>query len=356
MKHIRPSDKRSKIAQIEMTKDVKVRNSMAILGAVLKHENETVNRGHAISIPTPSLSTLFWQDTRIQPSEPLTVIQDLSHELSDLLCIPSCSTELLPESIRLLINKGHVLWQGFSKAVLQLSDNVVVKIGLNIDTDEQFLLQYLIHHVPEIPVPKPLGIAQAGNMTCSFMTYIPGDTLENRWPHLTTEQKRSLALELDRILSLLRKLPHESGVPLGSLSRSHLFKDTRASRRVSTNSFATLSACHDWMLSDPRDRISPSYTRWLRTLLKDDFKIVLTHGDLHPRNIMVKKDDTGNFSISGVVDWEMGGWYPEYWEELKALNTRGTDDDSDWWDSIPDSITGYSELVAVHHLIEKATN
>ena len=37
--------------------------------------------------------------------------------------------------------------------------------------------------------------------------------------------------------------------------------------------------------------------------------IVFTHGDLGPQNIMVE-----NGHISGIVDWEQAGWYPEYWE------------------------------------------
>ena len=43
-------------------------------------------------------------------------------------------------------------------------------------------------------------------------------------------------------------------------------------------------------------------------------KIVFTHGDLAPRNIMISKD----FVITGIIDWEYGGWYPEYWEYVKA--------------------------------------
>ena len=42
-------------------------------------------------------------------------------------------------------------------------------------------------------------------------------------------------------------------------------------------------------------------------------RIVLTHGDLVPRNILVK-----NGRIVGIIDWEMAGFYPEYWEYAKG--------------------------------------
>jgi hypothetical protein len=46
---------------------------------------------------------------------------------------------------------------------------------------------------------------------------------------------------------------------------------------------------------------------------RDDHRIVFTHSDLNMRNILVK-----NGRISGIVDWENAGWYPEYWEKTKC--------------------------------------
>jgi len=35
-----------------------------------------------------------------------------------------------------------------------------------------------------------------------------------------------------------------------------------------------------------------------------------THGDVAPRNIMV--GEAGN--VTGTINWETAGWYPDYWE------------------------------------------
>jgi thiamine kinase-like enzyme len=43
-------------------------------------------------------------------------------------------------------------------------------------------------------------------------------------------------------------------------------------------------------------------------------EIVLTHADLSPRNIIVKGD-----KVVGILDWEMAGFYPEYWKYVKAM-------------------------------------
>jgi len=55
---------------------------------------------------------------------------------------------------------------------------------------------------------------------------------------------------------------------------------------------------------------------------RTDHKIVFTHADLNMRNILVKDG-----RISGIVDWENAGWFPEYWEYTKChfgvrLSTR----------------------------------
>jgi thiamine kinase-like enzyme len=43
--------------------------------------------------------------------------------------------------------------------------------------------------------------------------------------------------------------------------------------------------------------------------------VVFTHSDLRPRNIMVKDE-----VVTGIVDWEFVGWYPEYWGFSRVLN------------------------------------
>jgi len=42
--------------------------------------------------------------------------------------------------------------------------------------------------------------------------------------------------------------------------------------------------------------------------------IVFSRGYLNPKNISA--DAKGN--ITGIVEWESAGWFPEYWEYTKA--------------------------------------
>jgi len=90
--------------------------------------------------------------------------------------------------------------------------------------------------------------------------------------------------------------------------------------------------------------------------LIEKHEIVVTHGDLHPRNVMVTWDtletsygfdqedikcpDT-DLRVTSVIDWECCGCYPEYWEYVKALNTVGPKDPfSDWFEYLPTQAIG----------------
>lgn len=47
-------------------------------------------------------------------------------------------------------------------------------------------------------------------------------------------------------------------------------------------------------------------------------KIVFTHGDLQPKNVMVERngyceDGSSDFKIT-LIDWNLSGWYPEFWD------------------------------------------
>ena len=43
-------------------------------------------------------------------------------------------------------------------------------------------------------------------------------------------------------------------------------------------------------------------------------RVVFSHGDLHINNILVH-----NGRLSGLIDWECAGWYPEYWDYTIAI-------------------------------------
>jgi aminoglycoside phosphotransferase (APT) family kinase protein len=82
-------------------------------------------------------------------------------------------------------------------------------------------------------------------------------------------------------------------------------------------------------------------------MLSQSHEIVFTHGDLRPQNIMIK-----NGNVVAIIDWELSGWYPEYWEFAKAFLVWGWQ--NDWTDYLIKILQPYHAEFFIHSfLMEK---
>ncbi|KAJ3566541.1 hypothetical protein NP233_g6946 [Leucocoprinus birnbaumii] len=68
---------------------------------------------------------------------------------------------------------------------------------------------------------------------------------------------------------------------------------------------------HDLMLSCIRRLRDdhPEHYAQVSKLKKRSYRTVFAHGDLHLGNIMAQ-----NGRLTGIIDWDSGGWYPDYWD------------------------------------------
>lgn len=86
---------------------------------------------------------------------------------------------------------------------------------------------------------------------------------------------------------------------------------------------------------------------FLHELLPESHGIYFTHGDLRPPNIMVKDG-----YVVAIIDWELSGWYPEYWEFAKALLIWRWQ--NDWTDYLMQILQPYHAEYFMHSfLMEK---
>jgi hypothetical protein len=86
--------------------------------------------------------------------------------------------------------------------------------------------------------------------------------------------------------------------------------------------FSNVRDFHNWLSSlTTRLRQDPSTVQDepIRHFMPDDARIILTHADLHPSNIMVSLESPCR--VLAIIDWHQSGWYPEYWEYCKAAYT-----------------------------------
>lgn len=254
---------------------------------------------------------------------------------------------LLPQELARILSRGEILRHSPGRVVVKLSETVVVKLGINIDLGQVDVMSYIKQHTKKTPVPEPLGVLTIEKISYIFMLFVEGTTLEKRWPRMKNEEKFTVQKQLSAIMEELRQIP--SPAPGSSLGWNDRCKDTRHRTRWG-GLIASEAEFNEFLLSNPLPRITKAYLEMIRSRLRDDHRIVLTHGDLHPRNIMV----VDGLKITGLIDWEMSGWYPEYWEYLKALNTSPTirSEEDDWWRYLPQSIGIYHTEWALDRQLE----
>jgi len=183
-----------------------------------------------------------------------------------------------------------------------------------------------------------------------FLSYVEGISLDKIWSSLTTPLKQSLQQQLEGIFQNLRLLPllpksYGNGHPARC-------KDFRRHLRTSTTEIHNEHEFNTFLTSSNPTNVSASYLRIVRSQLRTDHKTYLTHADLHPGNIMVSHG-MSNIAITGIIDWELSGNYPEYWEFVKAHNRLHLLDNSDWYDYLPmDSIGTYENEYLVNNAID----
>ena len=292
------------------------------------------------------------------PDSTVAVIFPLSEQVQWLL--GTQTHELSAESTSLwtklykIIDDGDVIWQNGPRggvAVIKCSADIVVKMVPNYeDYTEYTALQYLRKHAPEVPVPEPLGALASGKTVYLFMTFIPGPTLESVWPQLPDGQKISLRNELNAILLRLRQLSVPNNGLLGGVGGEGC-KDSRRHTRISRKSIRSIAEFEDFIFSNPHFGGSV-YIKLLRSMSQSHTpRVVFSHGDLRPANIVVLPNQQGNYSISGIIDWEMSGFYPDYWESVKATNTMAPQEENDWYLHLPAcaSPTSYP----IHWLVDR---
>ncbi len=245
------------------------------------------------------------------------------------------------------MRQGEILWKLHSTHVIALSSSEAVKISISLEMDEISNLQYLNSLSLDIPIPQHLGTLKSGERTYFFMSRAPGQTLEKLWPTLTTLHKASIQEQLAKILSSLRSIPppnpgEENGAQcIGSFVSGTCRDVRRISRHCETPIHA--ETAFNEFLCRHQGRTRTAWIKMIQSSMRADHKIVPTHGDLHPRNIMVAwyGDPRTTIKVTGLIDWQVSGWYPEYWEYVKALSTiTPRDPVADWCDYLPTNTIG----------------
>ncbi|OJD12940.1 hypothetical protein ACJ73_09271 [Blastomyces percursus] len=165
-----------------------------------------------------------------------------------------------------------------------------------------------------IPAPRAIDVLETQHFSYLLMTRVPGRPIGQMINSMTDEQMEQVVADLKHYISELRRIPR-----------------TKTSEFQICNSMG--GGILDWRIPDSQRKeirfsTESEFNKYLTDPFWDEIRkraavshnvhhdIVFTHGYLNPRNILAE-----NGKITGIVDWENAGWFPEYWEYTKAHYT-----------------------------------
>ncbi|PWY88147.1 kinase-like protein [Aspergillus heteromorphus CBS 117.55] len=166
-----------------------------------------------------------------------------------------------------------------------------------------------------LPVPEVYEayVDETLNRGVLVMEYCEGDVLRDVWDDLAEEVKTGIISQLRDYLDELRSIGSEF---VGSVDGSPCEDPIFSAELGGFGPYDNEEEFHrgiiralDLAEDGPWARQAAGFVSALPS-----HELVLTHADLTPRNIIIRDG-----KVVGIIDWEMAGFYPAYWEYVKAL-------------------------------------
>lgn len=221
------------------------------------------------------------------------------------------------------------LYNSQIKLVNEISDRGIWHLGsdMSLKEDPFRLKTFEVSNVQFIKentkIPTPAVVkewVQGDNRHFLLTERAPGETLAKLYPTLSVSDKERIADEVAELVHQLRPLQSSQIGGLGGtpLHQGWLFLNNMEP----AGPFSSDDELWDFMkvgLAKAPEKAVEN----LRKEMPDCKPYTWTHGDLSPENIMVKDG-----KVTGILDWEFSGYYPVWWEYVKA--GVGSPDDVEW--------------------------
>ncbi|KAK4150826.1 kinase-like domain-containing protein [Chaetomidium leptoderma] len=228
------------------------------------------------------------------------------------------SWRILPKRVRMatydgLAKLGELIYGNDGiRHVQRLPFGLYLKSRGNADMlRNEFNALRRVHQETSIPAPEPLDVIAQDENSYLLMTRVPGMPLWRCQELFSDTDCDEMVTQLKDYVAQLRDMPKtvnpEMAIcnTLGEACRDHRIRSSDPIGPFVDE--AAFSQC-------VRFSDEPS---------RRGHKIVFTHADLNPRNILVDKvalpNGSSGWRVTGIVDWETAGYYPEYWDYTKAL-------------------------------------
>ncbi|KAF2748591.1 phosphotransferase enzyme family protein [Sporormia fimetaria CBS 119925] len=238
-------------------------------------------------------------------------------------------------------SSSEILIKETGRKVVGVGEHYVVKYGTKIDLLEGHTMRFL-QDSTKIPIPRVYALVQTRNSRSTkyiIMERIRGSTLESKWETMNHASKEVVASQLKAAFDEMRRLESPGGycsLTRGGLPDGLFWKHAHDLLGGYFGPFKTETGVNKaivarYILDGGSKHKAEYYTRSFEEVYQGH-EPVFSHGDLSPKNIMIRDPPTecnGDTGQDGkvqevvIIDWEFAGWYPSYWEYARAMYTCG---------------------------------
>ncbi|KAJ5509996.1 Aminoglycoside phosphotransferase [Penicillium expansum] len=198
--------------------------------------------------------------------------------------------------------------------VFRVDDKTVVKLCDPHRLAEAEALKF-IRSKTSIPVPEVYNayVDKTIDRGVIVMEYIEGEVLRDVLQDMDDMRRQKIISELQQFMSELRSI---EGDFIGSIDGSACEDPVFCAEQGGFGPYKTENEFNDGLIRAMTINETNSWVNHVSKLIRamPSHLTVLTHADFSPRNIIVRDD-----RVVGILDWEMAGFYPEYWEYIKAM-------------------------------------
>ncbi|CAK1359988.1 hypothetical protein CB0940_06103 [Cercospora beticola] len=207
--------------------------------------------------------------------------------------------------------------------VFKIDEVTVAKTGLDeARAKSEVAAMEFARSRTSMPIPKVYNcyLVEDTQKWCILMEYVDGTNLTQAWEEASDECKTQIVHQLRGFLEELRSVKGEF---IGSVDRTFCRDQFFEDQDDTFGPFATEAEFHNALISVMRSVQSNAWVEMVVGFVESlpTHDIVLTHSDFHPRNIIVRDD-----KVVAILDWELAGFYPAYWEYVKANYLPNWDD------------------------------
>ena len=225
-------------------------------------------------------------------------------------------------------SRYYCAWFGFRycRLIAPLPFGLVLKWSDGTNLDEVRSMAAI--RTARIPAPKVVSVGEHPERPWAsvsiLMTRLPGNEFEDVYDELEATQRETIITELRTILDAMRTWKSPWGQRICSISGSSI-----RSTRVPDHKFGPCESeqeFNDYLISAASSHAFKTQKEFeakiatAREINSMHHRVVFTHGDLALHNVMVHDGH-----ISGFIDWECAGWYPDYWEFTTPLRWPSRD-------------------------------